>query len=46
MRFTLFILSRTPELDAETLDMLIEDLQARGFDANRIQTIPQQSKEL
>ena len=43
LRFTLFILSRTPTLDQETFDMLIDNLDARGFDTSRIVSIPQQA---
>lgn len=41
LRLTLFILSRTPELDPAVYEAILDDLEARGFNRNRIQTIPQ-----
>ncbi|NLX07311.1 MAG: lipocalin family protein [Phycisphaerae bacterium] len=40
-RSTLFILSRTPTVDDQFLQALIDDLAARGFDPNEIQLTPQ-----
>lgn len=41
IRFTLYILSRTPTLDAELYDSLIARLAERGFNLDRIQLTPQ-----
>ena len=40
-RSTLFILSRTPALDGGLLDVLLDDLVARGYDRDRIVLFPQ-----
>lgn len=36
LRFTLFILSRTPVLDAATLDGILSRLPEKGYDPNRL----------
>lgn len=41
LRFTLFILSRTPEMAPGQLDAIIADLAGRGFNPERIVMIPQ-----
>ena len=41
LRFTLFILSRTPEIDDAVYAGIVERLVAKGFDASRIVRIPQ-----
>lgn len=41
LRLTLFILSRTPTLEPAVLEQIIDDLTARGFDPDRIVTVPQ-----
>ena len=41
MRNTLYILSRTPTLDQEILDELLDSLAMDGFDLERIQAFPQ-----
>ena len=40
-RQTLFILSRTPELDAATYDGILARLAEQGFDINRLHRTPQ-----
>jgi apolipoprotein D and lipocalin family protein len=41
MRSTLFILSRTPELDPTTYQEILDRLVDQGFDLSRLQLTPQ-----
>ena len=41
LRSTLFILSRTPQLEPATLDAILADLEARDFDLDRLTFTPQ-----
>jgi apolipoprotein D and lipocalin family protein len=45
MRFTLFILSRTPQMDEATLNGIIDDLVERGYDREKIVIFPQLQQE-
>jgi apolipoprotein D and lipocalin family protein len=40
-RSSLFILSRTPQMDKALVDSLLEDLELRGFDLSRLKYTPQ-----
>ncbi len=40
-RFTLFILSRTPQMDDATLDPILERLADQGFDLDKLNFTPQ-----
>lgn len=40
---SLFILSRTPTMDQQTLDMILDDLEARGYDLDELEYTPQQT---
>jgi len=41
IRFTLYILSRTPTMDAGLYDSLVQSLSERGFNPDRIEPTPQ-----
>lgn len=45
LRRTLFILSRTPEMEPEVLDGILARLEEQNFDLERIVLIPQQPEE-
>lgn len=36
LRSTLFVLSRNPQMDAETYSAIVEELQVKGFDTDRL----------
>jgi apolipoprotein D and lipocalin family protein len=42
MRTTLWILARTPDLDSAVYQAIVDDLEARGFDIDRLEPMPQQ----
>jgi lipocalin len=37
----LWILSRTPQMDEQTYDMLVEEARRRGYDVSRLEKVPQ-----
>jgi len=41
-RDTLWILSRTPQMDAEVYNGIVAELAARGFDTSKLEPMPQQ----
>jgi apolipoprotein D and lipocalin family protein len=40
-RDNLWILSRTPQMEQERLDMILDELEQRGFDTSKLQFTPQ-----
>ncbi|MCC6695419.1 MAG: lipocalin family protein [Candidatus Hydrogenedentes bacterium] len=40
---SLFILSRTPSMDQQVLDDILADLEARGYDLDKLEYTPQQA---
>ncbi|MCC6487333.1 MAG: lipocalin family protein [Candidatus Hydrogenedentes bacterium] len=40
---SLFILSRTPSMDQQVLDEILADLEARGYDLDKLEYTPQQT---